>query len=177
MAVASVPTIALSDGYEIPQLGLGTLKAEVNVAEEAVRTAIGVGYRHIDCAPLYGNEKEIGCAIRSKIAEGAVKREDLFLTSKVWCTHHSKDTVRKSLNKTLKDLQTDYLDLYLMHWPMGFKDGSNDPFPKDENEEVIFSDVDYLETWKVVIIKLVKKSCLQNLLIKSLIIKLACIDL
>ena len=89
----------------------------------AIKYAIEIGYRHFDGAWLYGNEDVIGKAIKEAISEsnGKLKREDLFLVSKVWNTHHSKDLVRKCLNDTLQKLQVDYIDLYLVHWPMGFK--------------------------------------------------------
>lgn len=96
---------------------------EDSIVINAVKTALEAGYRHIDCAWLYGNEALIGRAIKEAIAEsnGALKREDIFLVGKVWNSFHSKDQVEVSLNLTLKDLQIDYIDLLLIHWPMGFK--------------------------------------------------------
>jgi diketogulonate reductase-like aldo/keto reductase len=89
----------------------------------AVKHALKVGYRHIDTAWLYGNEDVIGRAVKEAIAEsnGTLKREDLFIVSKVWNTHHTRDLVRQCLNETLTSLGLDYVDLYLVHWPMGFK--------------------------------------------------------
>jgi diketogulonate reductase-like aldo/keto reductase len=117
---------------------------------DAIKTAIKIGYRHFDTAWFYQNENLVGQAVREAIQEanGALKREDLFITSKVWNTHHSKDRVRVSLNETLANLGLDYVDLYLMHWPMGLEEGS-DPYPVDENGVGRFSDVHYLETYKV----------------------------
>lgn len=143
----NIPNLKLSSGKEIPVFGLGTWKSKPGEVTQVVKDAIDVGYRHIDGALVYGNEAEVGAAVQAKIKEGVVKREDLFLTSKLWNTFHSQDKVVPSLKKTLADLGTDYVDLYLIHWPMGFQEGG-DLFPKNDKDEMQFSDVDFVETWK-----------------------------
>ena len=90
--------------------------------KDAIKYSLHNGYRHLDCAWLYGNEDVIGQAIKEALAEsnGAIKREELFITSKIWNTFHSKDLVKQGFEETLKNLDVGYLDLFLIHWPMGF---------------------------------------------------------
>ncbi|XP_004588528.2 prostaglandin-E(2) 9-reductase isoform X1 [Ochotona princeps] len=147
---AKFQRVALNDGHSIPVLGLGTYApSEVpkSKATEATKIAIDVGFRHIDAAYLYQNEEEVGQAIRSKIADGTVKREDIFYTSKLWCTFLRPELVRPSLEKSLKKLQLDYVDLYIIHFPAALKPGE-DLLPRDENGKVIFDTVDICATWE-----------------------------
>jgi len=110
------PVAILNSGYTIPLIGLGTWQSKPGEVKAAVVAAVKAGYRHIDCAEKYGNEKEVGEAFAEVFAAGIVKREDLFVTSKLWNAHH--DEVEKMLLKSLTDLGLRYLDLYLVHWPV-----------------------------------------------------------
>jgi len=145
--MTSIPTVTLNNGVVMPAFGLGTWKSEPGKVGAAVAAAIDVGYRHIDAALCYQNEDEVGAAMAEKIAAGVVKREELFVTTKCWCTFHSKAKARECLLTSLKSLRLDYIDLYLIHWPMGFKEDEG-LFPKDADDKLIPSDIDYLETWK-----------------------------
>eukprot|EP00043_Microstomoeca_roanoka_P025659 m.9366 g.9366 ORF g.9366 m.9366 type:complete len:334 (-) comp5715_c0_seq1:169-1170(-) len=116
-----VPCCILRSGAKFPQVGLGTWKAEAGVVGAAVKAALESGYRHIDCACDYGNEVEVGKGIRDAIDAGVCKREDVFVTSKLWNTYHRKEHVRAACERTLRDLGLDYIDLYLIHFPISLK--------------------------------------------------------
>ncbi|XP_037703907.1 prostaglandin-E(2) 9-reductase-like isoform X2 [Choloepus didactylus] len=142
--------VQLNDGHFMPILGFGTAaSAEVpkSETEEATKIAIDAGYRHIDSAFVYDNEEQVGCAIRSKIADGTVKREDIFYTSKLWVTFFQPELVRPALERSLKKLQLDYVDLYIMHFPAALKPGEN-ILPMDEHGKCIFDTVDICTTWE-----------------------------
>ena len=110
----SVPSITLNNGVEIPQLGFGTYQIEPENTREAVKTALEVGYRHIDTAEMYGNEKGVGDAVR----DSGLSRDEVFITSKLNNGFHEPDDARRAFDETLSKLGTDHVDLFLIHWPL-----------------------------------------------------------
>jgi L-glyceraldehyde reductase len=109
-----VTDFELNTGAKIPAVGFGTWQARPGEVERAVEIALKSGYRHIDCAAIYRNEAEVGDGIRAS----GVPRSDIFITGKLWNTKHAPEDVESALDKTLRDLGTDYLDLFIMHWPV-----------------------------------------------------------
>ena len=117
---ALVPSRTTYRGQAMPAIGLGTFGSDHASAHEvagAVREAIALGYRHIDCARVYGNEAEIGEVLEEVLASGLVRREDLWITTKLWNNMHGDGDVLLSLAQSLKDLRLDHVDLFLVHWP------------------------------------------------------------
>ena len=116
----SVPCKKLYTGAEIPAIGLGTFGSDRFTADEIAEAVLGaatIGYRHFDCAAVYGNEKEIGVSFQ-KVMSNGIQREDLWITSKLWNDKHAEEDVIPACQQTLRDLQLEYLDLYLIHWPV-----------------------------------------------------------
>ena len=116
-----IPTLRLNSGDELPVVGLGLWKAEPETISTLIPAAINTGYRHFDNAADYGNEADVGRALKTAIDDGLCQREDLWLTSKLWNTFHEPERVREACEKSLSDLQTDYLDLYLIHFPIALE--------------------------------------------------------
>ncbi|MBN1562934.1 MAG: aldo/keto reductase [Anaerolineae bacterium] len=172
---AQVPQRTLYTGAKIPAVGLGTFGSDRFSGEDiaaAVKEAIALGYRHIDCAAVYGNEHLIGGSFRSVLDSGLIKREELWVTSKLWNDKHDEEDVIPSCQQTLKDLQLDYLDLYLIHWPFpnyhapGVDVDSRDPHAKP------YIHANYMKTWrqmeKLVEMGLVKHIGTSNMTIPKL---------
>lgn len=134
----------LNCGTTIPVLGFGTYSYPIDLkaTELAIHTALKVGYRHFDTAKVYGSEPAVGRALTVAIEEGFVEREDVFLTSKLWGSDHH-DPV-SALKRTLQNLGMEYVDMYLVHWPVKLKPGANNAVPKEEEFE---PELDMEVTW------------------------------
>ncbi len=141
----SMKTLKFANNDTMHAIGLGTWKAKGKEVKNAVKEALYAGYRHIDTAAVYGNEKDIGEALQEVFAEGKINREEVWITSKLWNDSHQKAYVRPALEKTLADLQLDYLDLYLIHWPVAFKPGVG--FPEKADDYFSLAEVPIIETW------------------------------
>ncbi len=138
--------LTFSNNDQMPAFGLGTWKSAPGEVKTAVIQAIEMGYRHLDCAAIYANEHEVGEGISVCIEKGTVTREELWVTSKLWNNAHQKNAARPALEKTLKDLHLDYLDLYLVHWPVAFK--PEVVMPENESGYLPLTEVPLEETWK-----------------------------
>ncbi|XP_026325405.1 aldo-keto reductase AKR2E4-like [Hyposmocoma kahamanoa] len=135
----------MNNGIKMPAVAFGTylgfdqngvVTPKNHELRDVVSKAIDIGWRHFDTAAIYGTEQELGEGVRMKIDDGNVKREDIFITTKLWNTKHKRDQVAQALRESLKNLGLNYVDLYLIHWPIGL------------NEDNSHSAVDYMETWR-----------------------------
>lgn len=138
------------NGDTVEVIGLGTWKSPPGKVGSAVKIALETGYRHIDCAAVYGNEAEVGAAFDEIFSTTDINREEVHVTSKLWNTAHKKEDVIPALKKTLSDLSLDYLDLYLMHWPIAFRPGL-DGFPERDDDYLSTDEVPIIETWEAML--------------------------
>lgn len=139
--------ILLNSGYRIPTVGLGTYKMSgLDLIKSTIRCAVSMGYRHIDTAYKYANEEDIGTVLQELFVEGTLKREDVFITSKLWCTHH-KDPER-ALDASLGKLKLEYLDLYLVHFPVTYKLDVNGNEVVGEDGLPVLEDFDAVSVWQ-----------------------------
>lgn len=150
-------TARCSRDSALPLIGLGTLDIHPEQVQSAIQSALSLGYRRIDCAPVYFNEAEIGDTLQEELQTQQIERQDLYIVSKLASPFHRKEHVKVGLQKTLADLRLEYLDLYLMHWPQAFDYVEIDPFRRGyDNEDIdnsgggkfIDTTVSVHETWK-----------------------------
>ena len=142
-------TLNLLGGTSMPALGLGTWKSEPDEVYRAVRSAIEVGYRHIDCAAIYQNEEEVGRALSDALQAGDARRDELWVTSKLWNDSHAAEHVRPALESSLRKLRLDYLDLYLIHWPVALKQGV--ALPSGAEDFVPLAEIPLETTWEAML--------------------------
>lgn len=168
-----VPKVTFYNGAQIPVVGLGTFGSDNYTPDQvaaAVKQAIKLGYRHLDCASIYGNEKEIGGILQEVFAEGIVKREELWITSKVWNNMHQD--VIGSCQRSMADLGVDYLDLYLVHWPFPNHHAQGVTVDSRDPHAVPYIHENYMKTWrdmeKLVVMGLVKNIGTSNMTIPKM---------
>jgi len=140
--------LPLNNGSAIPALGFGTLIADPIATRNATKAALEAGFRELDTAERYRTEKEVGEAMQEVFKAGKIKRQDVFIATKLWNNNHRPERVKPAFEASLKKLQLDYVDLYLIHTPFAFRPGDEQD-PRDANGEVIYDrDVTLLDTWR-----------------------------
>lgn len=154
-----VPQFAFPAG-NMPAIGLGTWKMEDGSAGPAVLQALQAGYRHLDCAPIYLNEPDVGRALATAFSHGIVKREELWITSKLWCNRMRPELVRDALKQTLVDLGLDDLDLYMIHWPIAFR--ADVHRPESPDDFIPLAEQPLSDTWRAL------EDCVQEGLCRNL---------
>jgi diketogulonate reductase-like aldo/keto reductase len=152
--------IALSHGGgHMPAVGFGTLIADAAVTTSATTAALKVGYRHLDCAERYRNEREVGTALQAALSARELSREDIFVTTKLWNSNHRPERVEPAFNASLDRLGLDYLDLYLIHTPFAFQPGDEQD-PRDEHGAILYDRrVTLLDTWRALEDLVDRKRC------------------
>ncbi|MCP2227515.1 diketogulonate reductase-like aldo/keto reductase [Pseudomonas silensiensis] len=132
----------------MPAVGFGTLFRDLSVTTQAVKDALEAGFRHFDCAERYRNEEQVGVAFKQVLDAGKIRRENLFITTKLWNTNHRPERVKPAFEASCRRLQVDYIDCYLIHTPFAFQPGDNQD-PRDAQGQVIYDDgVTLIETWR-----------------------------
>jgi diketogulonate reductase-like aldo/keto reductase len=141
--------IPLNNGSgAIPAVGFGTLIPDPLATKQATQTALEVGFRHFDCAERYRNEQAIGDAMQAVFRAGTVRREDVFVTTKLWNTNHRPERVKPAFDASRRRLQIDTVDCYIIHTPFAFQPGDEQD-PRDERGQVIYdSGVTLVDTWR-----------------------------
>lgn len=142
--------LKFKNGDKLPAIGLGTWKARDNEVKKAVEYALEIGYRHIDCAQNYANEKAVGEALKNVFSKGTIRRDEVWITSKLWNNSHKREDVIPVLKETLSDLQLEYLDLYLIHWPVAFQPEVS-TFPMKDSDYLSLEEVPLIETWEALL--------------------------
>ncbi len=159
-----VPQRALNTGHKMPAIGLGTFGSDHITPQQvadAVKDAAALGYRHFDCAAVYGNEKEIGVSLQ-EIMAGGIDREDLFITSKLWNDMHAEEDVVPAFMHSLNDLQLDYLDLYLIHWPFPNTHAPGVDVTSRADDAKPYIHEDYMKVWRK-LEQLVEQGLVRNI--------------